>query len=192
VTFESGSHLTKIGPHAFSRCSSLSSICIPVLVECIPKICFYMCKSLSTVAFEPGAKLTRIGEEAFTGCRSLCHFTVPGQLEILEPDPFRRATSLHELTFEIPSRIRRLCLPTLCVDHLCIPDSVEFISGLFETINGRGPLLQFGRGSRLRCIVFDPYKCGPFFNSYPDPEQRIFVCLSEAILRRFRFRFDAR
>jgi hypothetical protein len=33
----------------------------------------------------------------------------------------------------------------VCVDYLCMSDSVAFITGLFEAVRGRGPLLQFGR-----------------------------------------------
>jgi hypothetical protein len=142
------------------------------------------------VSFEPGAKLSRIGDRAFAGC-PLRGFTIPGQLEILELEPSDMFMALDILTFDIPSRIRRLCLPYVCVDRLCIPDSVEFLSGSFETVRGRAPLLQFNAESRLMDIDFDPPWRMPyqfFFNLAP--AYRVFVCLPEEVLRRFRFRFD--
>jgi hypothetical protein len=190
VTFESDSRLTEIQPRAFGECSSLVSICIPALVECIPDECFAKCKSLSTLSFEPGAKLNRIDGGAFVECNSLHHFTIPGQLKILDPGAFRGAASLTGLGFEMPSRIKRLCLPRVCIEHLCIPDSVEFLSGMFETVGGHGPLLEFGRGSRLMEIEFADGKCDRFYRANPDRRPQIFVRLSEEVLRQFRFKFE--
>jgi hypothetical protein len=185
VTFESGSHLTEIGPYAFSGCSRLSSICIPARVEFIPWDCFSFCSSLTTVSFEPGAKLARIDGCAFFKCHSLHYFAIPGQLEILKENSFSMSRSLAQLTFEIPSRMRQLCLPNVCIDSLYIPDSVEFISGTFEKVEDRAPLLQFGRESRLEEIIFDQ-----FCRLNPDVPHCIFVCLPEEVLRRFRFKFE--
>jgi hypothetical protein len=187
VTFESDSQLTDIQPGAWERCPALRSICIPALVECIPQSCFAHCSALSKVSFEPGANLSLIGDWAFAFCHALTDFTIPGQLEILEPRSFVSAASLRRLAFEMPSRIRRLSLPGVCTDCLCIPDSVEVLWGYFET---GGTILQFGRESRLMEIAFDPYKGGPPCLMYSTPGQRVFVRLSEGILRRFRFKLD--
>jgi hypothetical protein len=190
VTFESGSQLTEIGSGAFASCFSLKSICVPALVEFIAEQCFAGCTSLSTVSFESGAKLSRIGYRAFMECQSLRHFTIPGQLEVLESKSFYLNPPFVGLTFEIPSRMRRLCLPRLSVDCLSIPDSVEFISGLFETVGVCGPLLQFGPESRLTEIDFYTRKCGPSYGGHSSPGQRIFVCLPGEVLRRFRIKFE--
>jgi hypothetical protein len=190
VTFETGSQLTEIGPSAFRCCHSLKSICIPALVECIPESCFANCMSLSTVSFESEAKLGRICYWAFGGCASLRSFTLPGQLEILESKSFDLNTALLGLIFEIPSRMKQLCLRRVCIDCLAIPDSVEFLSGLFELFDGRAPLLQFGGESRLKEIEFDPRKRDPCSMRYSLPCHRIFVCLAEGVLRRLRIKFQ--
>jgi hypothetical protein len=85
--------------------------------------------------------------------------------------------------------MKRLRLPRVRVDCLAIPDSVEFLSGLFETFGGHGPLLQFGRASRLMEIKFDPRVCDPYV-SKSEWRNQIFVCLPEEVLRRFRIRLE--
>jgi hypothetical protein len=190
LTFESGSHLTEIGPCAFQECFSLKSICIPALVQCIGNDSFFKCNSLSRVSFEPGAKLNRIGDGAFAGCVSLHYFPIPGQLEFLESEAFRLVPQFWGFTFEIPSRIRRLRLPRVCLDRLYIPDSVEFVSGIFEKRRGRAPLLEFGQESRLMGLEFDPDKCDPSLKWNGGRRQHIFVCPSEGVLKGFRFKLE--
>jgi hypothetical protein len=71
VTFETGSHLSRIEAWAFFGCSSLSSICIPAPVEILGKQCFCRCQGLSIVTLEPGSRLPRIEKSVFSDCSSL-------------------------------------------------------------------------------------------------------------------------
>jgi hypothetical protein len=143
------------------------------------------------VSFEPAAKLTRISRRAFIECCSLQSFAIPDQLEILEFEKFSTATPLLQLTFEIPSRLRRLCLARVCVDDLCIPDSVEFISCWFETAGRHTPVVQFGRESRLIESEFTRSNGDSFSRKNRGRRPQLFVRVSEEVLRRFRIRFEA-
>jgi hypothetical protein len=71
VTFESGSRLSSIGPYAFHRRTSLSSICIPSFVKSVCGYSFAKCQTLSTVTIESGSPLSRIGKGRFRRSVSL-------------------------------------------------------------------------------------------------------------------------
>jgi hypothetical protein len=184
VAFEENSRLTEFGETAFSDCSALSSICIPAQVEHICNSCFFKCCSLTEVRFERGSKLTRIDDLAFIRCHSLRLFLIPGQLEILESLVFLECESLSELRFEIPSKLRRLYLPMHDVFSVCIPDSVEVLSGALQKCESCTRLLQFGRESRLRTIWFD--EIADVSPGLKPKAMVIFLRFSEGILRRFR------
>jgi hypothetical protein len=132
IAFEPDSRVTIFGECAFSECSALKSICIPAQVERISDSCFRRCSSLAEVIFEEGSKLTRIDRRAFVDCFSLRVFVVPARLSILESGIFNCCDSLSGLIFEIPSTLRNLHLPVDDFVSLCIPDSVEVLTGVLR------------------------------------------------------------
>jgi hypothetical protein len=80
LTFQSGRRVLTLGSAAFSRCSSLQSICIPSSIETISTKCFAGCKSLSNVTFESGCKVRSLDESAFAGCSSLRSIQIPSSV----------------------------------------------------------------------------------------------------------------
>jgi hypothetical protein len=60
VRFESGSKVTCFMAHAFSYCSSLSSICIRSSVTELGNSCFAGCLSLSALTWDSGSHLSCI------------------------------------------------------------------------------------------------------------------------------------
>jgi hypothetical protein len=191
LTFESGSRLTRIGDLAFIGCSSLESICIPAQVEHISFGCFKFCDSLAEVTFEPGSKLVEICNEAFSHCFSLCSILFPGRVEFVRFGALEGCASLEELAFETLSLVKQLDLPPSDFGSLYIPDSVEVVTGITEELEGQRRRLRFGRESHLReldmrktkpiCVMGRIRTCSG---------NDVFVCLSEEILRRFRFKFE--
>jgi hypothetical protein len=189
VAFESDSRLTRFDRSAFSRCSALASICIPVQVQHICRFCFSYCRSLTEVAFEQGSKLTRIDREAFSSCSSLHSFVIPTQLEMIESDVLT-SHSLSTLIFEIPSRLRQLYVPMQDCFSLAIPDSVEVFTVLPWKCKGHDRFLQFGRESRLMTIHFRYSDRDPLRIRVQPEGNATFVRLSEGSLRRFRCNFE--
>jgi hypothetical protein len=80
VTFASDAKLSEIEPDAFSKCFSLSSICIPSSVEILSDGSFPDCYSLSTVRFGADSKLRFAVGRAFSSCYSLSSIWIPASL----------------------------------------------------------------------------------------------------------------
>jgi hypothetical protein len=147
--FEPGSRLSEIGSHAFDRCFSLTSICIPAGVEILPEHCFHSAKLLAELSFEAGSKLNRIFNTALSYCRSLNLISLPASLEILTRGLFADCWSLSRLIFETPSRLRQLDVPPGDFGLIEIPDSVEIVKGEIESLANQHRVLQFGRQSQV-------------------------------------------
>jgi hypothetical protein len=191
-TFQSGSRITHICGDSFRLCLSLSSICLPAQLESIPGRCFLGCGSLLSVTFETDSKLSRIGPAAFDECCSLRSFAIPASVEILEATAFRKCVSLSQLTFEIPSRLQKLSLPPSRFGSIYIPDSCEVVTGSVEAFSDQSRIIRFGRESRLRELALHELRSNLFFRANPALEQqRLFVCLSDTVLSRFRSKFEA-
>lgn len=77
--------LLHIGEEAFSGCSSLANISIPVSLTSIPDKLFYNCSSLKTVTLPKG--LTYIGEEAFSGT-SIGSLRIPSSVSTISYNAF--------------------------------------------------------------------------------------------------------
>jgi hypothetical protein len=200
VAFEPDSQLTIFGECAFSHCSALKSIRISAQVERISAYSFSQCSSLVEVAFEQGSKLTRIDREAFLDCHSLRSFTVPAQLEILQSDVFTRSNSvsisphrnsLSQLIFEVPSRLTQLHLPMDDFVSLCIPDSIEVLTGLLRTSRRHDSVLQFDRESQLIRISLSRIDNHFRWRGGHVADVTVFVRLSEGTMRRLRSDFEA-
>jgi hypothetical protein len=189
-TFEPGSRLAQIGTCAFAHCSALTSICIPVQVETIPAACFHSAKSLAELSFEEGSKLTRICSTALKTCYSLRLIRVPVHLEVLDLSVFAGCKYLSQLIFEHPSQLRQLDLPPSNFGSLCIPDSVETITGLIGKVRGQGRLLQFSHQSRLMTIHLSHIVPRARPLRRPQTIDAVFLSLSEELLRKFRCQFE--
>ena len=70
VTYNGNTYsVTRIGNSAFSSCSGLTSVTIPISVTSIGKSAFYGCSGLTSVTI-PNS-VTSIGKTAFSGCSGL-------------------------------------------------------------------------------------------------------------------------
>jgi hypothetical protein len=98
--------------------------------------------------------------------------------------------SLTQLTFEMPTQMRELNLPPSDFGSLTIPDSVEIVHGMIGRQGGQHRLLRFGRESQLSEIELTTVKL-PIILPEHSGGNEVFVCLSEEVLRRFRFKFEA-
>ncbi|MDR1267705.1 MAG: leucine-rich repeat domain-containing protein [Holosporales bacterium] len=130
VTFESGSHLTTIGPSAFTRCH-LRSITIPSSVEVLCNECFLGCHSLSVVLFEMGSHLTEMGNGTFQDCSSLPSITIPKDVMVIGDDGFSKCCALVSVRFEVGSRLTKIGIEAFgdcsSLPSITIPKSVEAI-----------------------------------------------------------------
>jgi hypothetical protein len=135
--------------------------------------------------------LIEICDEALVQCSSLRSIAFPARVELVRFGALERCRSLCELTFEIPSAVKELDLPPSGFDSLSIPDSVEVVRGMIERLGGQNRLLRFGRESRLVELDLIQVKT---FSGTPGVRkgagQDAFVCLSEEVLRRFRFQCE--
>jgi hypothetical protein len=189
LTFEPGSRLTRIGEYAICDCTSLISICIPAEVEEIPEGCLSECHSLEECLFESGSKLFRIHERAFENCQSLRRLVIPAQLQIMDFGALLGCEPLRELIFETPSNLKQLDLPGSDFGCLCIPDSVESVCGNIRNLADQNRVLEFGRASNLNEINLKLCQRSQF--SWIDvPGNKVFVRLSEEVMRKFRSKFE--
>jgi hypothetical protein len=191
VAFEEDSRLTRLGVSAFSQCSALKSICIPIQVEYIDEFCFSDCTSLVEVRFEKGSKLTQIGREAFAERRSLRLFVVPARLSILEWHVFYSCNLLSQFVFGVPSTLRRLDLPTDDFVSICIPDSMEILMMALRKCVRRNRFLEFGRESRLITIYLNCWRDWNSRGRFASEGVAMFIWLSEGAMRRLRCNFEA-
>jgi hypothetical protein len=190
LTFEVNSKLSQIDPEAFASCSSLMSICIPAQVKYIPCQCFFFCTSLADLYFEPDSKLIQIYGGAFSECSALRQIIIPRQLDIMPSCLFRDCTLLSQLAFEAPSELKQLDLPPSEFGVLCIPDSVEIITGLVRRSKEQRRGLRFGPESHIRGIHFGESLPGCDRRYRQAETYTVFAYLSEESLRRFRCKFE--
>jgi hypothetical protein len=190
LTFEPGSRLTQIGNFAIRDCASLRSICISAQVEEIPLCCFSECHSLEELLFEPGSQLIRIHGHAFENCRSLRSITILTGLVIMDFCALSGCESLRELIFETTSNLKQLDLPGSDFGSLCIPDSVEVVCGNIRSLDGRSRALQFGRESSLNVLQLKECQRSYSTRIVDVPGDKVFVRLSEELMRTFRSRFE--
>ena len=84
--------ITTIGNWAFSECSNLESITIPVSVTTIGVQTFAFCDSLTSVTIPDS--VTEIGNGAFYYCRSLTSVTIGDGVTTIRDEAFFGCTSL--------------------------------------------------------------------------------------------------
>ena len=102
---------------AFSGCSNLWKVTIPVNVESMTFNNFKGCVSLKTITFEKGSKLKAFtgGHDnnykilgAFLDCKSLTTIEIPASVETIEIAAFKGCSSLEMITFEKGSKLESI------------------------------------------------------------------------------------
>ena len=88
--------VTTIGSHAYSNCTSLTSITIPSSVTTIGSYVFYNCNSSTSIIIP--SSITAIGNYAFFNCKSLTSITIPSSVTTIGEDAFSDCTSLTSIT----------------------------------------------------------------------------------------------
>ena len=89
--------ITSIGYDAFAYCSGLTSLTLPAGITSIGEYAFYGCSGLTSLTLPAG--ITSIGEYAFSGCSGLTSLTLAG------------ITSIDKYAFSGCSRLTSLTLP---------------------------------------------------------------------------------
>jgi|GEM_PF-1948053 len=96
VTYNGKSYsVTSIGSFAFSSCSSLTSVTIPMSVTSIGNDAFRNCSSLTSVNIPES--VISIGGSAFSSCSSLTSVNIPGSVTSIS-DTFSGCNSLTSVT----------------------------------------------------------------------------------------------
>ena len=90
--------VTSIGVRAFSGCTSLEKIALPVGVTSISKAAFSGCTSLTDITIPDS--VTSIGEFAFSSCTSFTSVTMPDSVTSIGEGAFSECTSLASITVE--------------------------------------------------------------------------------------------
>ncbi|MBQ0115738.1 MAG: leucine-rich repeat protein [Bacteroidales bacterium] len=102
ITF--GGELTSIGPGAFYRCSTLTSVTIPATVKSIGYDAFCGCSSLETLKFADGSKLETIDVFAFSGT-NITAVTIPATVTNIGYGAFNQ-TQIATIT--IPASVKEI------------------------------------------------------------------------------------
>ena len=142
----------KIEGYAFSECTSIRSIVLPVGTKSMEYGVFYGCTSLESVVI-PGS-VESIGNNAFDGCTALTSVTIgegvqsisygsfngctllesvdiPGTVEVIAANAFFYCTALTSVTLGdgVTSIESNAFCGCALLDDVTIPDSVETIGG---------------------------------------------------------------
>jgi small GTP-binding protein len=125
ITFAPGSNLRELQEGAFSRFSSLKSVCISASVEVIGRYCFsgncFSRSPLETATFEAGSRLREVKSKAFWGGWSMKSLSVPRSVEIWDTAGQEGYRSLGPLYY-------RLAIGALVVFDLTNPRSYEHLT----------------------------------------------------------------
>ena len=87
--------VTAIGDHAFTGCSTLTSVIIPISVTSINSCSFCVCTGLTSIII-PNNVIT-IGNEAFAGCSGLTSLTLGNSVSTIGYQAFRECSNLMEI-----------------------------------------------------------------------------------------------
>lgn len=157
---------------AFSGCSNLWKVTIPVNVESMTFNNFKGCVSLKTITFEKGSKLKAFtgGHDnnykilgAFLDCKSLTTIEIPASVESL--GTAFKGSSLRTITFEKGSKLKSITggyqnkdnysgalSDCKALTFIEIPASVETIEIAAFTVCSSLEMITFEKGSKLESI----------------------------------------
>ena len=125
VVIEDG--VTRIGSHAFMRCSSLTDVNIPNSVTSIGSSAFYDCSSLKKINI-PNS-VTSIGADAFFECTSLVEVNIQDGIVTIAEGAFCNCSSLKQI--DIPNSVTRIGEDAFngcaSLTEIIIPDGVTSI-----------------------------------------------------------------
>ena len=147
-----------IGEHAFSGCSSLTSVNIPSSVKWIESYAFYGCSSLTSVNIP--SSVTGIDRGAFSGCSSLTNINIPSSVTEIDRGAFSGCSSLASVN--IPSSVKWIGESTFSgcssLTSVNIPSSVTYIgNGAFQdcssltSVNIPSSVTSIGGGAFSGC-----------------------------------------
>ena len=88
--------ITSIGYDAFAYCSGLTSLTLPVGITSIGEFAFSGCSGLTSLTLPAG--ITSIGEYAFFGCSGLTSLTLPAGITEIGESTFSDCSGLTSLT----------------------------------------------------------------------------------------------
>lgn len=157
---------------AFSGCSNLWKVTIPVNVESMTFNNFTVSVSLKTITFEKGSKLKAFtgGHDnnykilgAFLDCKSLTTIEIPASVESL--GTAFKGSSLRTITFEKGSKLKSITggyqnkdnysgalSDCKALTFIEIPASVETIEIAAFTVSSSLEMITFEKGSKLESI----------------------------------------
>ena len=92
------SGVTEIGPNAFCRCDTLTSLTLPSTLTNVGPKAFFGCKALTSLSLPD--TLTYVGNNAFTACSSLTSITLPDTVTHLRKGVFFKCSALTSLTLQ--------------------------------------------------------------------------------------------
>ena len=119
--------ITSIGYDAFAYCSGLTSLTLPAGITSIGEYAFYGCSGLTSLTLPAG--ITEIGESTFSDCSGLTSLTLPDGITSIGSRAFYGCSGLTSLT--LPAGITSIGDDTFygCsgLTSLTIPDGVTKI-----------------------------------------------------------------
>ena len=138
VTYNSTEYsVTSIGDHAFSYCSSLTSVTIPNSITSIGDEAFIGCRSLTSISI--GNSVTSIGNDAFSDCSSLTSISIPNSVTSIGGNAFYNCSSLTSIT--IPNSVTSIggyaFFGTPWLNNQ--PDGCVYINNYLYTYKGEMP-----------------------------------------------------
>ena len=189
----------RIGPMAFSGCSSLRSVDLPSGITKIGYGVFSGCSELERVTL-PGS-LEQLGAHAFRDCAALTDIRLPARLKRMEESTFLGCASLRGVYVEQGNsqfadaqgvllnhkKTVLLCYPPAFSDEYRIPEGVQFLeSESFRDCARLNKLIipasvyLIGKDAFAGAGLKDVY----FLGKAPAPDGRIFGDTSEAVVHR--------
>ncbi|WP_214658884.1 leucine-rich repeat protein [Candidatus Formimonas warabiya] len=158
INFSGCTGITSIGSAAFSGCSNLSGITLPVSVKSIGDEAFKQCTGLT--AFELPEGLESIGNAAFYYCLGLKEITLSSTVKTIGTQCFYndyalKTVHLSQVLESIPAECFRNCS---VLEGITIPDSVKSIGtnafyncAALSTVSFADGLESIGEGAFYNC-----------------------------------------
>lgn len=104
ISFSNAKSIDVIGEFAFSGCTSLKSVNIPMTLDKIGYAAFMGCTSLTSVNIS--SNISEIKGQTFQNCTSLTEFTVPNSVGTISNFSFAGCTSLAKVV--IPKTVKNI------------------------------------------------------------------------------------